>query len=152
SVFEPSDGPPTKLRLPSMGLWNDLQPVNEAISWKDGTVNAAWQLQDGGWYAASGWPGYKNNVVVAGHSPSRDPAMWKRSVLRQLAYLTPGDPIELVAGKRVFRYTVNRVFVIPEREAQSPAATAWLSPTSDERLTLITCWPPQRPVYRVLVV
>jgi LPXTG-site transpeptidase (sortase) family protein len=151
-VFEPADGPPTEIRLPDLGLWNRLEPVNQRLSWQNGQIDVAWDVADAGWHVPSGWPGWGGNVVIAGHSPSRDPNTWSRSIFRQLAYLEPGNRIELVAGSRTYRYEVARVFAIHERDAQTPAATAWIERGDSERLTLITCWPPHTAAYRVLVI
>jgi LPXTG-site transpeptidase (sortase) family protein len=150
NILVPADGPPIEIRLPSLGLWNTLEPVNQTVSWHDGQM--AWDVADAGWHVASGWPGWGGNVVIAGHSPSRDRQTWSRSVFRQLAYLSPGDRIEVTAGSRRYVYAVWRVFIIPEREADTSEAAAWIERGDSERLTLITCWPPQSAAYRVVVV
>ncbi len=152
--FTPADGAPTQIRLPDLGLWNDLAPVTQQIVWRDGQIDAAWEVRDAGWHSPSGWPGYGRNVVVAGHSPSRDPGVWSRSVFRQLAYLNAGDRLELRAGSRVYTYAVSRVFAIPEADAGTEAAAGWISAdaASGERLTLVTCWPPHTAAYRVIVL
>lgn len=151
-IFVPADGPPTAIRLPDLGLWNTLEPITTQVTWQDGQIVAAWEVRDAGWHLPNGRPGKSHNVVIAGHSPSRDPGVWSRSVFRQLAYLNPGDPLELTAGNRVYIYRVNRVFAIPEGEAGSVEAIAWIAPGERERLTLITCWPPHTAAYRVLVI
>ncbi len=150
--FDPADSAPSMIRLPDLGLWNQLAPVDELVSWRNGQPEVAWDVADAGWHVPSGWPGWGRNVVIAGHSPSRDPQTWSRSVFRQLAYLEPGSRIEVTAGKRVYTYKVARVFAIHEREAETASAAAWIERGSSERLTLITCWPPNTAVYRVLVV
>lgn len=153
-AFPPADSAPTRLSLPDLGLWNDLIPLHIEDS-LDGPI---WQTSDAGWHAppaqrnGRGWPGFGGNVVMAGHSPAADPGVWARSVFRQLAYLTPGDRVEVTAGQHVYRYRVAAVFAIPEREAHTPEAAAWIAPGSAERLTLVTCWPPHTAAYRVIVV
>jgi LPXTG-site transpeptidase (sortase) family protein len=143
-----ADGVPSLIRLPALKLWNTLAPVT-----LDATPSGlAWQVVDAGWHVASGVPGSGQNVVIAGHSPSRDPETWAHSVFRQLAYLHPGERLELVAGSRTFRYEVVRVFAIPAREAADPASTQWIAPGDAERLTLVTCWPPHTAEYRVIVI
>src|SRR5258706_11421828 len=84
--FAPAEGPPTEIRLPGLGLWNTLEPVTQQIAWEHGEIVSAWDVRDAGWHMPSGWPGWGHNVVIAGHSPSRDPQIWSRSVFRQLAY------------------------------------------------------------------
>ena len=150
--FRPADGPPTQIRLPALGLWNALSAVASDVSWHDGQLDLAWDLADAGWFTRSGWPGWGGNVVVAGHSPARDPRIWSRSVFRQLAYLAPGDSLELTAGTDTFRYAVVRVLAIAERDAAQPASVAWIAQGTPERLTLITCWPPQSAAYRIIVI
>ncbi len=151
-TFVPADGPPTEIRLPDLGLWNTLAPVTEKVSWQDGQIVAAWDVADAGWHVPSGWPGWGGNVVIAGHSPSRDPHTWSRSVFRQLAYLSSGDRIEVTAGGRHYMYSVARVFAIPQAEADTLQAAAWIERGDSERLTLITCWPPHTAAYRIVVV
>jgi LPXTG-site transpeptidase (sortase) family protein len=152
SAFTPAEGPPTEIRLPDLGLWNALEPVTEKISWSSGKVETAWDVADAGWHVPSGWPGWGGNVVIAGHSPSHDLRTWSRSVFRQLAYLSAGDRIEVTAGGRRYLYAVTRVFAIPEDEANTPQAAAWIERGDSERLTLITCWPPHTAAYRIIVV
>jgi len=150
--FIPADSAPTAIRLPNYQLWNTLEPVSARPAWQNGAISSAWDVRDAGWLTPSGWPGWSHNVVIAGHSPSRDSRTWARSVFRQLAYLKAGDRIEVTAGKWRYVYEVARVFAIPERDAESPEAAAWIDPGSVERLTLITCWPPHTAAYRVIVV
>lgn len=148
ATLPPADGVPNAIRLPALGLWNALAPVT-----LDATpAGLTWQVTDAGWHVGSGVPGSGQNVVIAGHSPSRDPETWAHSVFRHLAYLTPGERLELVAGSRTYRYEVARVFAIPAADAADPASTQWIAMGDAERLTLVTCWPPHTADYRVIVV
>ena len=149
-TFQPADAAPDGLRLPEYNLWNTLEPVSEAVDWANGQLT--WLVNDAGWHVPSGWPGWGSNVVVAGHSPSSDRAVWARSVFRQLAYLKSGDEVDLTAGHTLYRYRVSTVFSIPAAEAGTASAAAWLGPDLGERLTLVTCWPPNTAAYRVLVI
>lgn len=149
----PADGAPLEIRLPDLDLWNRVEPVTPKLAQSDdGQISLAWDAQDAGWHVSSGWPGMGHNVVVAGHSPSRNPQAWSHSIFRQLAYLTPGDQIELTAGSRRYFYAVDRVFAIPAQEADTLEAGAWIASGSAERLTLVTCWPPHTAAYRVIVI
>jgi len=151
-TVSPADGAPTHISIPSLGLWNDIDAVDMQPQVQGETLNLDWAVADAGWYIQSGWPGWSGNVVIAGHSPSRNPATWTHSIFRQLAYLAPGDLIEVTAGSRVYTYAVSRVFAIAGTEGDSPAAIAWLDRSLSERLTLVTCWPPHTAAYRVIVV
>jgi LPXTG-site transpeptidase (sortase) family protein len=152
SAFEPADSPPSRISLPSYGLWNTLQAVDLQAEWRNGQISMAWNVADAGWHQESAWPGWKGNVVIAGHSPSLDPQTWPRSIFRQLAYLNTGDRVDVTAGDRVYTYAVSNVFLIPGSEAETANAEAWLDRGTVERLTIITCWPPQTAAYRVVVI
>lgn len=144
-----ADGDPALLRLPDLGLWNTLEPVSLDLE------RMEWTTSDAGWHdvgAGQGRPGQGGNVVVTGHSPASDPAVWSRSAFRQLAYLQPGDRITLQAGSRTYTYRVARAFAIPAEEAATPDAARWIAPGGRERLTLVTCWPPHTAAFRVVVV
>lgn len=147
-AFSRADGRPRQVRLPSFGLWNDLTTVDMVES----PSGLAWDVADAGWHRASGAPGFRRNVVLAGHSPSQDLATWQHSVFRQLAYLTPGEQIELTAGGRVYAYSVTAVFAVPAALAHMPEYTRWTAPGHTERLTLITCFPPHTAAYRVVAI
>ena len=72
------------------------------------------------------WPGERGNVVLAGH---RDGAF------HILSRLEVGDVlgVEIHAGSR--RYVVDGTYVVRADD------TRWLEPTSEDRLTLLTCYP-----------
>ncbi len=152
STFESADSSPSRIDLPAAGLWNALEPVDQQAEWQGDQMGMAWGVADAGWHIHSGWPGWGGNVVIAGHSPSRDPRTWAHSIFRQLAYLANGDHIEVTAGKRVYVYAVSNVFAVPGSDAQTPNAIAWLDRGHAEHLTLITCWPPRTAAYRVVVI
>jgi sortase A len=71
--------------------------------------------------------------------------------------LRPGDEITLVVGDRPYAYIVAEMHLL--REAGMPPAVreenaAWIMPTGDERLTLVTCWPYEWPwkTHRVIII
>ena len=71
-------------------------------------------------------PGRTGNVALAGH---RD------GLFRPLRNVLPGDTITLRTPERDFRYEVEWTAVVP------PSAVGVIQPTSDRKLTLITCFP-----------
>src|SRR5947199_3840044 len=71
-------------------------------------------------------PGEKGNSVITGH---RD------TFFRHIYELKKGDEIVVRRGGKSFQYLVERKFVV------QPTDVAGLRPTSDARLTLITCYP-----------
>ncbi len=149
--FSPADGQPSLIQLSALDLWNRLEPVQQQVAFHDGRLALAWDVKDAGWHDATR-PGSGFNVVIAGHSPSLDPAVWSRSIFRQLAYLNPGDLIQLTAGSHLYIYTVDRVFAVTSAEAETAESARWLAPGTAEQLTLITCWPPNTAAYRIVVI
>jgi sortase A len=71
-------------------------------------------------------PGACGNCVIAGHRDS-----WASFLER----LRPGDEIDLTVPARRAAYRVRSAEVVPA------SAGRVLAPTSDDRLTLVTCWP-----------
>lgn len=71
-------------------------------------------------------PGSAGNAVIAGH---RD------SFFRRIHSLRYGDEIFVMRGGSKFRYVVR------ERRVVEPTALWVLRPSTDTRLTLITCYP-----------
>ena len=151
-AFVPADAPPERVSLPAFGMWNGLTPVDQLAERQGQQATMIWDVADAGWHKPSGWPGWNGNVVVAGHSPSLDPLTWAHSVFRQLPYLSLGDQIEVTAGRWVYVYAVSNVFALQALEASTPDGLAWLERGNSERLTLITCWPPNTAFYRVIVI
>jgi len=71
-------------------------------------------------------PGEVGNVALAGH---RD------GLFRPLRDVRPGDSITLRTPDRAFQYQVEWTAVVP------PTAVRVLQPTSEQALTLVTCFP-----------
>jgi len=71
-------------------------------------------------------PGEAGNVALAAH---RD------GLFRPLGNIRPGDLITLRTPDREFRYQVEWTAVVP------PTAVRVLEPTSEQALTLVTCFP-----------
>jgi sortase A len=151
ATVEPTAIPsvPTRIVAPAIGL---DAPVVE-IGWApaaDGS-GTEWQLPDNaaGFQYGSALPGQKGNTVIAGHHNI------KGKVFARVHELVRGDEVDLYAGGQVFHYRVDDSFILPERgmpTAQRLQNASWIAPTSDDRLTLVTCWPPNDNSYRVIVV
>lgn len=74
----------------------------------------------------SALPGDAGNIVIAGH---RD------TFFRPLRHIQPADDIFLETGRGRFHYRVTSLRVVGPREVSV------IAPTSEETLTLITCYP-----------
>lgn len=114
---------PSRLRIPTMVLDS---PVHEV------TVNmGVWEVSpmDIGHHQGTANPGEIGNVVLAGHRDVNS------ALFRELDRLQPGDELFVSNGLREYRYVVKESFVV------SPDQIEVMEPTSDKRVTLITCTP-----------
>lgn len=73
------------------------------------------------------WPGESGNAVIAAH---RD------TFFRRLHELHKGDDIYVRRAGHRYHYAVSNTAIV------SPTDTTVIRPSSDTRLTLLTCWPP----------
>jgi sortase A len=76
-------------------------------------------------------------------------------VFKDLHLLAPGDIIELYGGSYKFSYMVVNVMILPEKGQDLSVRlenARWLMPSTDERVTLITCWPATSNTHRLIVV
>jgi len=125
--------------------------VGYVASEEEGETVTVWDVADfaAGFHRGSAYPGHPGNTVIAGHNNIRG------RVFRHLLDLRPGDDIFLYVGEKEFPYVVSERLLIKEKgvavEIQRENAK-WIQPTSDERLTLVSCWPFIRPDHRVVIV
>lgn len=145
--------PPTRIVIPSVKIDT---PVVE-VGWEARIVNGeeqgnVWQTADfaAGHHKFSAMPGYPGNLVISGHNNLQG------AVFRNLYKTVPGDQIYVytTAGQR-YAYEVAESFVVPEEDAtpeQRRDNTHWIRPTVDERLTLVTCFPPWSNTHRAIVL
>ena len=148
--------PPTRIVAPAIKL--DAPVV--AMGWKmveyEGTEErqvAEWDVPKdaAGWHANSALAGRPGNTVLSGHHNIEG------KVFRYVVDLEIGDEIVLYAGDRAYAYAVTEKYIL--KEAGMPWAVRqknaqWIAPTTDERLTLVTCWPYEWPgnTHRVIIV
>ncbi|MCB0064467.1 MAG: sortase, partial [Caldilineaceae bacterium] len=147
---------PDRLVIPAINL--DI-PVVE-LGWRkntaaSGDIFSEWDVAE---YAA-GW--HKNsaplenttinggNVVMSGHNNILG------SVFRELDQLKRNDEITVWSGAQRVLYQVDKVLIVPEKyatEEQRLANAAWIGPSPDARLTLVSCWPRDDNTHRIIVV
>lgn len=142
---------PDWIRIPSLGVDSPVLPVGwtDPDQAEDGSVQ--WRTADfgAGLHAGSARLGEAGNTVISGHNNIGG------AVFRRLAELAPGDTITLGAGGRDWTYTVERRFIVPEEdasEARRRANAGWIESSPDERVTLVSCYPPWGNSHRVIVV
>jgi sortase A len=144
--------PPERIVIPSLKL--DV-PVVE-VGWEARIVNGEaagniWQTADyaAGYHKTSVRPGEPGNLVLSGHNNIAG------KVFAAVPDLEPGDRIYLEAGGASFPYVVEEKFVVQEEGASDEERrenARWIGDTPDERLTLVTCYPPWSNTHRAIVV
>lgn len=82
--------------------------------------------QGAGHYTGSFLPGQNGNIVVAGH---------RTSYFRKFEYLKAGDPVLFETSYGTFTYRIREFKII------SGSDTSVARPTTQEQLTLYTCYP-----------
>lgn len=103
-----------------------------------------------GWHSDSAPLGVPGNTVLNGHHNVHG------KVFGQLVYLQEGDLIQVYGSDgNWYAYVVAKKMVLPETGVplqQRMENAAWLLPSTDERLTLLTCWPEQTNSHRLIIV
>jgi sortase A len=143
---------PNRLVIPAIKA--DMAVVELGWSTKkdaSGAIFSEWDVADfaAGWHKNSSLPGEQGNIVLSGHNNI------KGAVFRQLDQLKRGDDIQLISGKREYAYVVDEVLIVPEKFAsdqQRRENVAYIQETSDDRLTLVSCWPRNDNTHRIIVV
>jgi sortase A len=76
-------------------------------------------------------------------------------VFRNLVKLQRGDLITIYSGDTPYYYEITARKILPERgqpDAVRRENARWIMPTTDERITLITCWPYTSNTHRLIIV
>ncbi len=143
---------PDRLVIPAIELDVAVVPstLKEVATW--GEVYQQWVAPDkkaSGWHTTSAPLGVPGNTVLNGHHNIRG------EVFGHLADLEDGDLVWVYAGARAFVYRIALVTTLPERwqtmEVRLTNAQ-WIEPSTDERLTLVTCWPYASNTHRLVIV
>jgi LPXTG-site transpeptidase (sortase) family protein len=143
---------PNKLVIPKIQLEAPIDAVTYKSVELDGKTYEQWFAPDSqtvGWHETSAQLGVPGNTILNGHHNIFG------EVFRDLSKLEVGDRIMIQSGERVFEYIVGTKLIVPERyqtiETRLENAR-WIQPSSDERITLVTCWPYESNTHRVIVV
>ncbi|MFQ5612194.1 MAG: sortase [Anaerolineae bacterium] len=147
----PASSPPARIIIPAINLDADVVEVGWHQETHGGQTVSVWDVAEyaAGWHRNSALPGEVGNMVLSGHHNI------KGEVFRYLVDLEPGHVITLYADDRPFNYVVDLKFILKDRgeppEVRQQNAR-WIGPFSDERLTLVTCWPFNSNTHRLVVV
>lgn len=150
-VHRPASGDPTRLTIPAIALDAKVVTVGIKEQYEDGVLKKVWEVADyaAGFHGGMAPPGYVGNTVIAGHNNIRG------QVFKDLHNLKPGDDIYVWVEREAYRYQVSAMFRVPVKGAPTSVQQdnlRWIMPTDDQRLTLVTCWPPWSNTHRTIVV
>lgn len=154
-VEPPLQGEPNRLVIPAIDLDTPIVDVGWEVVERGEQRTTEWQTADNaaGRHVNSARPGEQGNVVLSGHHNTKG-EVFRRISQQELAI---GDMIYLYdAQGRRFSYQVTEITdPLPEvgaTEAQRLANASYIQPTSDARVTLVTCWPYWTNTHRIVVV
>lgn len=138
----PQGSMPTRIRISDIRLDAPVVAIDwEVVETADG-VQGIWQVPNwraAGWHNTSALLGVPGNTVLNGHNTTYG------EVFRDLYKLKEGAEI-LIDGENgsVYTYVIESLYIL--REANQPLEVRlenarYILPTTDERLTLVTCHP-----------
>jgi sortase A len=139
---------PTRIVIPAIKL---DAPV-EAAGWHTVDGISQWDVPDhfaAGWLMTSAALGKPGNTAITGHHNVQG------EVFRNLVKLERGDRITVYSGDEPHFYEITARKILPERGQPDEVRLAnarWIQPTTDERITLITCWPYTSNTHRLIIV
>lgn len=136
------------VHIPALYILAPVVPVGWQPDPRDPQASA-WDSPEAavGWAISSALPGDAANIILYGHNNIDS------SVFKNLSQLQVGDAVELVTGKRTWRYRVASLTILPvqDAEADTEAFAAVFAPGEKPLLTLLSCWPPDNNTHRVVV-
>ncbi|MFQ5459957.1 MAG: sortase [Anaerolineae bacterium] len=148
----PADlGPPDRIVVPAIAVDEEVRPVGWSRLFNGDNVANVWDTANYavGFHKTSAPPGEAGNTVVSGHNNILG------SVFSDLYKLEPGNKVYLYAGDRIRAYKVEQSFIVKEAGAspeERRANARWIEATADERLTMVSCYPPWSNTHRAIVV
>lgn len=143
---------PDRIAIPSLGLDRTVVEIGWTTELVDNdTLRKEWQTASNaaGFHRGSAPPAAVGNTVISGHN-NIDGA-----IFRDLHKITPGDRIVLYAGEVPHAFEVESNFILREEgvsQEQRRENAKWIGETPDDRLTLVTCYPPWGNSHRTVVV
>lgn len=145
-------GPPERIVISKVELDAAVVIIPQLELYLGEDIFMHWQAPDfyaAGWHTGSAFLGEKGNTVLSGHNTIYG------GVFDRLAELQQGDEMFLYSGAQTYRYLVSQVMTFEERNAtleQRLENARWITPSEDERITLVSCWPPRSNSHRIMVI
>jgi sortase A len=141
---------PARLVIPAIDLDAPITEVH--LLYKDGDPAASWQVPRGrmaGWQNDSARLGMVGNLVLNGHHNIEG------RVFERLKDLAAGDLIFVYGPTERVIYALTERHLLLERGQPLSVRLAhaqYIQPTPDQRLTLVTCWPPTNYSHRLVLI
>ncbi len=144
-------GRPDRIVIPSIDVETEVVPVYPKTNQIEDRWFQDWQTASyaAGYHEGTALLGQSGNTVISGHNNIEG------AVFQNLYLIEPGARVSLYSEGFRYDYTVVDRFVLREKGApvaQRLQNASWIRTTLDERLTLVSCWPPDGNDYRVIVV
>lgn len=144
---------PMRISIPAIGVDAPVEAVGvRTQADEDEDQYLQWAVPDGyavGWHHTSAPLHAPGNTVLNGHNNMHG------AVFRNLVDLELGERLILYDDDGSYEYEVTQRALF-EEEGQSMKErhwnARWMLPTSDERLTIISCWPFSTNTHRVVIV
>jgi sortase A len=144
---------PDRIVAKTIGLDSPVVEMGWRVVERWGERVSEWEMPETGaaWHRNSAYPGQGSNIVISGHNASTG-----GQVFAEIEALQVGDEITLwTANQEPFNYQVTEKTIV-RTFASSDEADNYLQtitdPTSQEQLTLITCWPRWTNTHRLIVI
>lgn len=144
---------PKRLLIPSIKLDAPIIPSDYQLMLIGNQVFQQWVPPDRyavGWQSVDTPLGVPGNTVLMGHHNVYG------EVFGHLIDLSVGDTFTIVMQNNTTReYRIALKMIVPERNEPISVRlrnAQWLLPTSDERITMVTCWPHESNTHRLIIV
>lgn len=144
---------PDRIVIPAIGLDAPVVVAEFNFTQIEGETFGQWLAPSeyaAGWHPNSALLGEPGNTVINGHHNEFG------KVFEKIVDLKVGDEIDVYSKGRKFAYVVAnppmKLLELYQNVETRLNNARWLAHTDDERLTLVTCWPPLSNTYRVIVV
>ena len=146
---------PVRISIPAIGVDAPVEAVgvrSQPVEDEDDEEMLQWVVPDGyavGWHHTSAPLHAPGNTVLNGHNNMHG------AVFRNLVDLEVGERLIVYDDDGSYEYEVTQRALF-EEDGQSMRErnwnARWMLPTSDERLTIISCWPFSTNTHRVVIV